>query len=644
MTAFAGYVSLDGDAPVHPFHSVSLPDQPGLGPLRLVRRSGSVLLHRQRIIAPEGLLEAQPTPAWGENGFVLFDGRLHDRSCLAEQLGVHDVMRVPDSVLAARAFEKWGEEAPAHLLGEYALAAWHEGERRLILANDATSSHSLYYVRRRNAIMFSTVLPALLRFPDVPRELDELVVADFLANNNRDSRNSFYKGILRVLGGETVVCSGGSDRLIDTHPFRPAGLLRLRDHTEYLEAARNVLDEAVKSSLRSIRPVPLMGSSGLDSACLATSILRVNGGANLPMFTLVPKTGSALASRAGKYHSERSGVELLKSTFDRLAVEFVEPEPDADLSFAPERVFEEAGIPLRNILNVGWAESLYRRVRESGATSFVNGGGGNFTLTWDGLRSLSTLFRNGNWFGLLREAGALGHCKPRSTAGWIWREALLPHLRRPSRDTDWLRNSSINPKTAAELAVAKRIRNSGHDPRYIGRSERQDWVQERMSNGRALLGELNGWIRARYGLDVSRPLIDLRVIRFCMAIPDTQFLHNGERRWLARRLLRASGVPSPLAANTGRGAWCPEWFTHLNARKPLLESELAVMRESAAVRRLIDVDRLTRMVQDWPTDAAAAEPRRLELDTILTRALHVGAFIQWAERGTRESRELPAAS
>jgi asparagine synthase (glutamine-hydrolysing) len=270
-------------------------------------------------------------------------------------------------------------------------------------------------------------------------------------------------------------------------------------------------------------------------------------------------------------------------------------------------------------------------MQELGANAYIDGGGGNNTLTWDGARGLSTLFRTGRWIHLAREAAALGNYRLRSTVGQIWYEAIKPHLPRPLHDEQWLRYSSINRQTAAELDMAGRIKASGHDPSYVHAANRQVWLNKRLTVNRSLLGELNGWVRSRYGLEVRRPMMDMRVIRFCMAMPEDQFLRNGQKRWLARRLLREAGVPSIITENKSRGDWCPEWFTHLNERRPLLASEIARMRASTLVSRLIDVDRIAHIVDTWPADAAAAEPRRLELDILLTRALHVGAFIQWAE-------------
>ncbi|MEJ5755896.1 hypothetical protein WH513_23940, partial [Salmonella enterica subsp. enterica] len=96
--------------------------------------------------------EEQPWPAWGGKGWVAFAGRLADRDNLARMLGFATAQGVPDGRLAARAFEKWGASAPARFHGDYAIAAWHGAERRLILAADPLANRGLFHVRRGNLV------------------------------------------------------------------------------------------------------------------------------------------------------------------------------------------------------------------------------------------------------------------------------------------------------------------------------------------------------------------------------------------------------------------------------------------------------------------------------------------------------------
>jgi asparagine synthase (glutamine-hydrolysing) len=259
MSAFLGIVRFgpgsDQPGAVEMDPSV-LPDQPCLGPARIWTGSGALLVHRQRVNTPEDRFEDQPTPAWGGAGAVLFDGRLDDRAGLCEQLGMTPRESLPDSELAARALEKWAEDAASRLIGDFAIVAWDGRRRRAILCADRSGRHPLYFHRSGAQLVFSTVLPALLSVPGVPCAVEELTVADLLFKNNRDSWRSFFRGIRRVLRGTTVTLSASGENVAEY--WRPAArppLILQRDE-EYAEAAREVLDRAVGARLRSLSPVP----------------------------------------------------------------------------------------------------------------------------------------------------------------------------------------------------------------------------------------------------------------------------------------------------------------------------------------------------------------------------------------------------
>jgi hypothetical protein len=72
----------------------------------------------------------------------------------------------------------------------------------------------------------------------------------------------------------------------------------------------------------------------------------------------------------------------------------------------------------------------------------------------------------------------------------------------------------------------------------------------------------------------------------------------------------------------------------MERRRPAFDSEIALLRKSPTAARLLDPDRLERLIARWPQTAEDAAPLRQELDGMLTRALHVGAFIRWAESGS----------
>src|SRR3990167_8666785 len=82
--------------------------------------------HRMLWTTPEALQEKQPlTDELGDLCLTL-DGRVDNREELRQALeagGLH-LRTDTDAELVLRAYERWGEECPAHLIGDFAFALW----------------------------------------------------------------------------------------------------------------------------------------------------------------------------------------------------------------------------------------------------------------------------------------------------------------------------------------------------------------------------------------------------------------------------------------------------------------------------------------------------------------------------------------
>jgi asparagine synthase (glutamine-hydrolysing) len=618
-----------------------LPQQPRLEGARVWSSPGAVLVHRQRINTPEDCFEIQPTPAWGGTGAILFDGRLDDRAGLCEQLACPERHSLPDSELVARAFEKWDADAPPRLIGDFALAVWDGRNRRAILCADRSGLRPLYFHSAGGLLVFSNILPALLSVPGVPCALDETALADLLFNNHRDMRCSVFRGVNRVLRGTTVTLRDTTETVAQYWYPEPRPRIVLRRDEEYVEAAREVLDKAVACRTRSIVPVAVRGSGGLDSSAVMVSLLAQTNAPAVALYTTVPEPGMPVNCSAHRYASERSAVVAMQTAFPRLVPRFVEPGVRPDVEYAPERVFEEVAVPIGSVMPSGWAEMTLRRMREEGVTSCLGGHVGNLTLTWEG--ALSSFFREGHWLRFVSEAAALADYRPLRTARSILGTSLRDLIPAARRQSPWRNQVSLHPRVEAELNMAERLRAAG-DRRYVHARDGMELRLQGLTVRGAMAGEVLAWTRARHGVETRDPTGDVRVIDFCMSLPEDQFLRHGETRWLGRRLLRAAGVPREITENTKRGAWCPEWFARLERRRPQFDIEIANLRESPTAGRLIDLDMLSRFVADWPQTPAGVERRRPEFDSMLTRALQVGAFIRWAEARSAASKQSNTAA
>src|SRR5689334_20580611 len=83
---------------------------------------------------------------------LVFDGRLDNRSNLGSSLGLPPDISLSD--LLQHAWLRWTDNLPAHLTGDFALAAWDGPQRKLLLARDAAGARPLHFTVIPEGIAF----------------------------------------------------------------------------------------------------------------------------------------------------------------------------------------------------------------------------------------------------------------------------------------------------------------------------------------------------------------------------------------------------------------------------------------------------------------------------------------------------------
>jgi asparagine synthase (glutamine-hydrolysing) len=242
---------------------------------------------------------------------------------------------------------------------------------------------------------------------------------------------------------------------------------------------------------------------------------------------------------------------------------------------------------------------------------------------------------------LARETGALARQDGVGLPRTVMRELVLPGVpaslqrliyRMRGRDPDSVaRFSALNPVYLAETGLHRQWQECGFDP-WFG---------------------VNGWDPARHrarilfdhnqfardfkamsaelrGFELRDPHGDRRLLEFLLAVPEPMYRRNGVPRSFARAVL-ADRLPRAILDERRRGAVGVTWFQRLDARRQSIAAEIDRLHGSPLARRLIDLPRLKRLIDEWPADEHAAERRRDDYRFALARGLHVGRFIRWVE-------------
>ena len=157
------------------------------------------LVHVLMRMTPEDQFDRQP---WrGASGsLITADVRLDNRDDVLARIGIppREAMAWPDSRVLLAGWEKLGDNIWPMLRGPFAVAIWDPRSRTLTLARDHLGLNVVMWHRSDRFFAFATMPNGLFALDDVPRELSEEKLADFLVLNHADHVTTVYRNVFRV--------------------------------------------------------------------------------------------------------------------------------------------------------------------------------------------------------------------------------------------------------------------------------------------------------------------------------------------------------------------------------------------------------------------------------------------------------------
>jgi asparagine synthase (glutamine-hydrolysing) len=590
------------------------------------------LAHLALRITPEDEHDTQPKCDADAGVTLVADARIDNRQEIAERLrlGAQDVS---DADLVLAAYRAWGDDCVRHLVGDYAFALWDRKRRALVCARDAIGQRALFLHRAPGFIAVATSVRALLALPGVPRRLSEERVADFVVLV-QDLEHTLYEGIERLRPAHVLVADAQGVRQRPSWTPDLRAQLRLSSSAEYVEAFREVFDSAVRDRLRGTGDLGMLLSAGLDSSTVAVHAaprLAEQGR------RLIAWHNTALAlvdcpPRAGWAPDESAQVRQIIESHPTIELN-VTHTPGCSPFEDVERYFRIASAPVKNVTNWLWMDRAFASARQLGLRVMLTGQKGNATISYSGIFLLRQLVRRFHWLRFVREAHALAVARGHSTIEVIKDMAVRPLI--PRRLQQWRQRNRVidplwkrfpvNPELARRLDLEHRIRSMRQDPeeRY-----RQTGAQLRawMMFEKPYVTDTYDAVRGLHGIETRDPTADRRVVEFCLAVPEEQYLHMGRDRLLIRRAM-AGRIPEDIIWNPLRGSQVPDWSRVLRAIRPALAEELARLRQLDSARHFLDLDKLERQMREWPDTFTHEhyEPYHLAL----VRGIMVGRFLRW---------------
>lgn len=606
------------------------------GPLAMGRRLFRAL--------PEDLHDQQPLQSRDGRLTLVADVRLDNRDELIRELGwsASETAQLCDAAILLESLERWEEAALDRLVGDFALALWNAPAQKLLLARDFLGQRPLHYHRGRGFFAFASMPKGLHALAEVPYGPDEQAVAELVTLMPQWGPRSFFTDIARVEAAHIVTVT--RDKLSSRRywePHRPrAGQARSDD---YIEALRYHLDVATQSRLRgSNNLVGANLSSGFDSSAVTATAARLlaPSGGKVVAFTAVPREGYDGPERRNRFGDEGPLAAVTAAMYSNIEHVLLRSGHISPLE-ALDRNFFLYDRPVANLINSVWGQAIYQAARERKLNVLLSGQFGNATVSYDGLELLPELLDQGRFIKLWRETvqvmaktgmrrrGALVRIFGSFAPVWLWQcanQAFVGHK------ADVLEYTAIRPERLSELDLAGLARERGLDFSYRpwrdGFAKRL-WVMARGDVGNHSKGMLAGW-----GIDWRDPLADKRFVEYCLSIPTEEYLKDGVPRALAKRAL-ADRLPQAVLNEQKRGYQAADWHDGLTAARADVAAELERIAACAPAAKALDIERMKRLVENWPTSGWERDDVINSYSLALVRGIAAGHFLRKASGANR---------
>lgn len=569
-----------------------------------------------------------------DGSVVLLYGFIENRARWRSEL---DVRAPGDAAIYAAAYARWGEDADQHLTGEYATILVEPNGRRIRLARSPVKSPALYYRHDPERLIATTAVQAIFSTGEIPRELDEQKIADTLYLNYREERRSWFQGVTRLPRGSRAWITPDGVQETCYYSIRDIAPIRFKRDSDYVEAANALFREAVAAALEGFSQPAVSLSGGFDSQAVAAYAMLARPEQSLLSFTFVPIPDWTSPDRSA-LTNERPHVEALAAMYPQLVPHWVDTS-GRDSSYHQLDLFGTAMIAPRNAENLHWMHQVAKDARQAGADVLLTGAMGNRTFSFAGSGHLQDLLRRGRLATLARElvkAGPLSSLPKR-----ILREAVLPFV--PAGAEHWIRRqfgkaaappleswSPLNPDFAREYRVEERAAEMGFDTTFRPITRVLDFREAIMGNAASEGGDLHVGLDRLHGIPSRDPTAYRPLFEFCLGIPLDQYLRDGRKRWLARRLLRDK-VPAVVLDESRRGRQAADWPRRMRERRDELLAELEWISSDPLVSRYLDIKRLRTALEQLPDDdgSAISNIHRQNVVAALNRGLGTVRFVRF---------------
>lgn len=537
--------------------------------------------------------EAAHQPVQTPGLSLVFDGRLDNREELARLVGEPLRESTTDESLILGSFSRMRTLAFERWVGDFAVALWDKTHRKLYLVKDPMGVRPLYTAIHPERIAFASSLHGLLALPWVDASINEPWVADFFSGTLAEFGPTFYRGIRILEPGHALEVDAAGCRQWRVQGLDPDKEISGFGDDEYVEAFRGHLFEAVRCRMRTLGPLACELSGGLDSTTVTTVADR-----------LLPSGRGKILAFSHMLHSEYQGRVYPfedEARWIRMVLDKTRNVEHFPIYNRGKGILDliESSLEIHcgpNLFDLGSQLSeAAPLMRERGVRSILSGFGGDQLASSPGAGWEEEMAARGNWRELWRSDARMGrnpilhslrilrkvisHARPRQFPAWESRLAFIP----------------IQPVFAETYGYPARYHDFPIRPRTGTVRQREFRV---IQSPEVYLRTNNSCQSASsLGIEYRYPLLDMRLLQFCLSLPATQKRRGGVRRRMIR-LATHDLLPEELRRRDDKsGATVPTIIHRLLQDRDCLRGLVRRFQQSGDLNRYVRVEDMLRFVE-----------------------------------------------
>ncbi|MCX6183280.1 MAG: asparagine synthase-related protein [Bacteroidetes bacterium] len=530
-----------------------------------------------------------PQPYQYKDLIVVADCRIDNREELAKEFSIKDISAHADIEYIALAYEKWGNDAPKYLVGDFAFAIWDKKSDQLFAARDHFGIKTLYYSEVKGELVFASEMKGILAYPGFKISYNEEYIISEFSALELSATSTFYDNIHLLPQGFSLIWK---NKIVRSSAYWTFGerTVEIPITVAEQEAEFNRLAyQSVRDRLRSFRRLGAESSGGLDSTGIAAIAMETLGkGKEFYSF------GYGRAANPTTEQDDKDDMDIVRDMCVKYGIEkylTVVSENDLngqemlDLMIEVCDDYESNGVPLMSL-------ALLKHAVKNDVGVMLSGWAGDQGVTCTAEGFFENLSREKRY----RE---------------LWKDLRRKHsrLKAPSRFLfyvlkGWNRNSFYKKNNKVERLnlelgplkeelIAKYnlkelrgvnafLKDCSDIQTYFKRNIQYKGIEKRTCD-HVLIGQ-------HFRIEYRFPMLDVRLLEYIYSLPFSTIAPQGKSRYLFKKLVQPLVPPRLISMHKSYVATTPFIFKFNEAflpfvreqfyanRNPLLDKYFAVQK------------------------------------------------------------------